>query len=193
MYVDRVIFPINSLGPGNRIVIWVSGCSKHCKECANPELWEKQNGQLIEIDILIKSLERCLLEADGVTITGGDPCEQFSELMLLTSKLKKYVNDIIVYTGYTYDELKHTISDDEWEKLHQNVNILIDGRYISQLNDSKIALRGSTNQNIIYLNADDELREKYSVYLLQGRTVQNVVYNNSVISVGIHNKSYEEC
>ena len=33
-------------GTGIRVVLWCSGCSLHCKNCQNPETWDKDSGQL---------------------------------------------------------------------------------------------------------------------------------------------------
>ena len=38
MQVDRLLFPVTALGPGNRLAMWMIGCHKRCKKCANPEL-----------------------------------------------------------------------------------------------------------------------------------------------------------
>lgn len=40
MFVDRIYFPVTTLGPGERVVVWTCGCTKRCPGCANPELWE---------------------------------------------------------------------------------------------------------------------------------------------------------
>ncbi len=40
MLVDRLYFPVTTLGPGERVVVWTCGCTKRCPGCANPELWE---------------------------------------------------------------------------------------------------------------------------------------------------------
>ena len=50
MYLDRILYPVTSLGPGKRLCIWVSGCNARCEGCANPELWtqrpeQKENSQ----------------------------------------------------------------------------------------------------------------------------------------------------
>ena len=32
-------------GPGVRVVLWVSGCSLHCKGCHNPQTWDFNSGK----------------------------------------------------------------------------------------------------------------------------------------------------
>ena len=77
MQIDRLLFPITTLGPGNRLVIWTIGCSKHCFNCANPELWEKNPKKEIDIYELVKIIKQSVgtQTIEGITITGGDPLE----------------------------------------------------------------------------------------------------------------------
>ena len=56
MYLDRVIYPVTALGPGNRVAIWTVGCNRKCEGCANPELWERHPEQLITADKLAEYL-----------------------------------------------------------------------------------------------------------------------------------------
>ena len=84
MYIDRILYPIHTLGPGNRAVIWTKGCSKECKNCSNPELWHigkaaksRSVKELFQIILNISRENRI----DGITFTGGDPIEQFDELI----------------------------------------------------------------------------------------------------------------
>ena len=39
-------------GDGLRVVLWLSGCSHHCKGCQNPQTWDKDSG--IEFDLAAK-------------------------------------------------------------------------------------------------------------------------------------------
>ena len=48
IYIDRIYAPVTTLGPGKRIALWTSGCSKRCEGCANPELWEARPDQAVE-------------------------------------------------------------------------------------------------------------------------------------------------
>ena len=188
MEIDRILYPINTLGPGKRLVIWTIGCSKHCYKCSNPELWNKnphKNIDVYEFVMLIRqAVNRSVI--DGVTITGGDPLEQIHELIKLLPLLREMTNDVLIYTGYTLEKAKKTISKSDWEMMIFYTSVLIDGNYIDGMNNNKCVLRGSSNQNVIYF--DKNKKELYSAYINKGRTVQNVFYNDKIISVGIHNR-----
>lgn len=188
MLIDRVIYPIKTLGPGDRLVIWTVGCSKHCKNCANPELWSFDKSKNIPVDDLLELIKQSTQgkKLDGVTITGGDPFEQTDDLIYLLKSLKNLTDDIIVYTGFTYDEIRDFCSEEEINEIKKTVTLLIDGQYIDELNDNKCVLRGSTNQNLIFFN--EKHKETYDLYLTKERKIQNVFYGNKLISVGIHNR-----
>lgn len=86
---------------------------------------------------------------EGITISGGEPFLQANALLNLIRKIK-YQRDIgvVVYSGFTLDELKQ---DEEMSLLLSEVDILIDGRYIKELDDNR-AYVGSSNQIIHYLS-----------------------------------------
>lgn len=185
MLVDRIIYPITTLGPGERLVIWFAGCSKQCHNCSNPELWYADPAKDIEPDRLLQALEPHLgtRKLDGITLTGGDPLEQFDALIAILPRLRHMTGDILLYTGYTLDELPVTLGIEQFDVLRQNISVLIDGPYVDHLNDSQSALRGSTNQQLHFF--DDQLRDKYNLYLERGRRLQNVFYQDRIISVGV--------
>lgn len=184
MYIDRILYPIHTLGPGNRLVIWTKGCSKKCKNCSNPELWSIENSKNRDIKTLFQIILNISkkYKIDGITFTGGDPLEQFDELMEFIVLLKSITKDILVYTGDYFESL----AKNKQEKIKKNVPILIDGPYIHELNFKDVKLRGSKNQNIIYFNK--ELEEIYREYLKKERMIQNIIMGEKLISVGIHNR-----
>ena len=186
MYVARILYPVNVLGPGKRIGIWFNGCSHHCPGCSNPELWDQQERYHTTLETLLKLISRVCetQKVDGFTLTGGDPFAQPGALKRLLPELSKVTNDILVYTGFEYDELLHT-----YPELVSQIGVLIDGKYIQERNTGAI-LRGSDNQKIIILN--NQLADRYQNYL---ETAQNEIQNftalDGVISVGIHRPGYE--
>lgn len=185
MYVDRVLFPVTALGPGKRIAIWLVGCHRHCPGCANPELWNPKPSQRIMVEklsMLIRqtAIERC---ADGLTITGGEPFEQAEELLDLLNSLRDLQLNTLVFSGYRLEELQ---KKEKAKEVLERIDVLIDGEYIKEQNDGKAALRGSANQRINILNPS--CSADYEEYLLVGRQIQNFVYGNMILSVGIHSE-----
>ena len=184
MYIDRFLYPVTALGPGNRVAIWVSGCERHCKKCANPELWQRHEYQKITPQELVKTIKSVIgQDVDGITITGGEPFDQVSGLCEVIDGLPMQTN-VLVFTGYRYEEL---LKKEDAIKLLSRIDVLIDGEYVDELNDNKSALKGSVNQHIRYLNKD--VRAVYEKYLDEGRKIQNFVYDYKTVSVGIHNRS----
>ena len=57
---------MTALGPGNRLAMWMIGCHKRCKKCANPEL---QNFDKTK-DISVEQLENMILKIDTEQIDG---------------------------------------------------------------------------------------------------------------------------
>lgn len=186
MYVARILYPVNVLGPGKRIGIWFNGCNHHCPGCSNPELWEPQERYKTTLQILMRLVKHiCNNQAvDGFTLTGGDPFAQADALQQLLPELSKFSNDILVYTGFDYEEILL-----KYPEIVSQIGVMIDGKYMQERNNGAV-LRGSDNQRIIILN--DRLADKYSCYLSTAQNeIQNFTSLDGVISVGIHKPGYE--
>lgn len=190
MYLARILYPVKTLGVGDRISLWLCGCSHGCKGCSNPELWTRQEKYRISVENVLKLV--CSIagsrRVDGFTITGGDPMEQSEELAELLSELRRISSDILVYTGYTLEQLREMRSRSV-EAVLRNTAVLIDGLYVEERNNG-CPLRGSDNQRVIFL--DESLRPAYEEYMSGGNNIQNFTCGNSVISVGIHSPDYPE-
>ena len=186
MYVARILYPVNVLGPGKRIGIWFNGCNHHCPGCSNPELWELQERYKTTLQTLMRLVKHiCDNQAvDGFTLTGGDPFTQADALRQLLPELSKFSNDILVYTGFDYEEILL-----KYPELVSQIGVMIDRKYIQERNNGAV-LRGSDNQRIIILN--DRLADKYSSYLSTAQNeIQNFTSLDGVIYVGIHKPGYE--
>lgn len=182
MYVARILYPVEVLGPGKRVGIWFCGCPRRCKGCSNPELWEFQERYKTSPYTIFDLVQKIAKDnpVDGFTLTGGDPMYQPEALQQLLLLLKSISNDIIVYTGYD-------IKDLEPDAL-ANISVLIDGEYREEWNDNSL-LRGSSNQNIIIL--DETQRSRYEYYLQrETNRIQNFFLADGVVSVGIHRPDF---
>ena len=182
MYVARILYPVEVLGPGKRVGIWFCGCPRRCKGCSNPELWHFQpryrtTPQAIYALILRIANEN---EIDGFTITGGDPLYQPEALAELISLLRGISEDILVYTGYRREELS--------DEALRGIAVLIDGEYIEERNTDCL-LRGSDNQRILIL--EEKWKDRYERYLSSAcNQIQNFMTGDGVISVGIHRPGF---
>jgi anaerobic ribonucleoside-triphosphate reductase activating protein len=137
-------------GPGSRLVIWTQGCSKVCQGCFNPETWNPNNGKEYKIAEIYKIICDSFPLNTGITFTGGDPFEQPEALYYLLKLLNDYhlpklPHGIIVYTGYTLDEILNH-SNSVLQHCVNLIDLLIDGKYDQSLKNNN-ALAGSSNQN----------------------------------------------
>ena len=193
MKVARILYPVTVLGPGKRIVIWVAGCKRACKGCANPELWDATSEQEISVFNLLTAIENLTEKVggavDGITISGGEPFEQIEEMSLLIDGVQKICSDILVFTGYTKDEL---VRKEGAGEILNRIAVLVDGPYVEEKNVGEV-LRGSDNQQIWY--RDEKIRMQYEEYqkIHKGQhMVENFTVKDGVISVGIHKRDFKE-
>lgn len=189
MNIARILYPVRVLGPGDRIGIWTVGCHRACPGCSNPELWERQPQYEISIPDLMNIIKKIASQhrVDGFTISGGEPMNQSEDLAVLMDKLQKISRDILIYTGYTLDDLKSS-KDSSICKVLSQTTALIDGAYIENLNDNSL-LRGSSNQKIHILCSDFE--SKYRDYLRSASNqIQNFTTSDGIVSVGIHRAGF---
>ena len=136
-------------GPGIRMTLFVQGCPHKCKGCHNPQTHDFDGGTVMDTDELT---ERILANPilDGVTFSGGEPFEQPRALFEIGKRIKEHGLNIMVYSGYTFDELLEKSKDDEYVgRLLKITDILVDGRYVDEKRSLMLLFRGSSNQRII--------------------------------------------
>ena len=150
-------------GEGLRVTLWVSGCEHHCKNCQNPCTWDKDSG--LEFDENARREIFDQLSQDyisGITFCGGDPLAKYNrdDVFRLMCEIKARFpkKNIWCYTGYTLAELKE---DPEIEYLFNVIDVLVDGRYVDELNDVNYHWAGSTNQAVIRFDHSNENRPVY--------------------------------
>lgn len=189
MNVARILYPVEVLGPGKRLGIWVCGCRRGCKGCSNPELWVQKPEYEVTVEDLMSLVRRISdsHKVDGFTISGGEPMDQPEGLSQLITQLSAYSKDILIYTGYRIDELKKR-EDPATNIILSRAAVLIDGEYREEENID-VPLRGSFNQRIHILIP--EMAEGYEKYLASAHNqIQNFTTLNGVVSVGIHRKGF---
>ena len=148
-------------GPGIRVSFWVQGCPHKCYNCQNPETWNFDGGKEFTAETLQEIKDA--LTANGImrnlSILGGEPlCQENLFLtMLVIKEVKEQFPNINIYlwTGYTIEELKDKYSHPHMNYILNNIDVLIDGKYIEDQRDITLPLRGSSNQKIINIKEFD--------------------------------------
>lgn len=189
LQIDRIFYPVKTLGPGSRIGIWTIGCPHACFNCSNQELWEEQPDKDLPIQKVMKMVEVIEKPVDGLTISGGEPFEQPEELYELVEQFRmNFTDDILIYSGYTIEQLQNK-KQPMIDEILQKIAVLIDGKYIEKLNDNS-PLRGSSNQRIHYIN--DNYWERYNSLLEGNRKVQTIMSQDELFTIGIPVKGYRD-
>jgi len=134
-------------GPNSRFVIWVQGCSIHCNGCWNKEMWSFKTKNIITTTSLFKQIEKEKKSIEGITILGGEPFDQYEELLSLLKQIRKIELSIIVYTGYSIEEITNK---QETEVLNY-IDIIITNQFDENQKTEKGGLIGSSNQEIVFL------------------------------------------
>ena len=145
--LNKVHFPITTLGHGRRVGIWTQGCSIHCPGCLSRDTWAPDAGRAVEVATLVATLAPWLAQADGVTISGGEPFDQPAALGELVAALRRHLaGDVLVFSGYAHEQLfaKHGA-------LTAELDVLISEPFEAGAGQT-LALRGSDNQRVFLLS-----------------------------------------
>lgn len=136
-------------GPGIRFVVFCQGCPHQCQGCHNAVTHDFDGGYVCEIDKILKAIDENPL-LDGVTFSGGEPACQPKGFLTLAKALRERNLHIMMYSGYTFEELQELAEDsEELRELLEYVDILVDGRYEAIERDLTLSFRGSRNQRVI--------------------------------------------
>jgi len=176
--INLIHYPVYVLGVGERVGLWFQGCSIRCKGCMSQYTWDFNKLFEMDIDEVVNQIKS--FGVKRLTISGGEPFDQPEQLKYILQQLKKDgFEDILVYTGYEYDELKNKHND-----ILEYIDVLIAGRFIEGL-ESEYIWKGSENQEMYILN--DKLKDIYEEYKKQkkNRELQIVEKNNDIYILGI--------
>ena len=142
-------------GTGIRVVLWCSGCEVHCKNCHNPETWDRHSGKTwteeAEME-LFEALDKDYIS--GITYSGGNCLEEYNTEVVtdIAKKIKeRFPNKTQwLYTGFIWEEVKDL-------EIMKYIDVLVDGPYIEEQRDISLKWRGSSNQRCIDVQKSLEL------------------------------------
>ena len=159
-----------SNGLGWRAVLFVSGCPHHCPGCHNKEAQDFNYGEEFnEEEILKRIKENSIL--NGITISGGEPlCKENIPGVLKFIKDVKEIRpefNVWCYSGYTLDQLIDR-NDEETNECLNQIDVLVDGRFVEEKKDPTLKFRGSSNQRILDLKPSLQTHKfiEYKLYFV---------------------------
>lgn len=136
-------------GEGIRSVIWTQGCAHKCKGCHNPETHSFSEGYSIDIELIMDKI-KTLEGQDGITFSGGDPMYQPEPCAIIAKFCHKLNLNVWCYTGFTYEELiKISKINKNILKFLEEIDVLVDGKFIIGQKSFDVKFRGSKNQRVI--------------------------------------------
>jgi anaerobic ribonucleoside-triphosphate reductase activating protein len=143
--LSRLHFPVTTLGPGRRVGIWLQGCSIRCPGCISADTWSAAQGQTTT-EAVVDAILSWLPDAEGITVSGGEPFDQPEALNVLLRELRRLSPmDILVYSGYPFDALSGWLRENPGL-----IDVLVSDPYDERAAQT-LALRGSDNQRIHFL------------------------------------------
>ena len=84
----------------------------------------------------------------GVTLSGGEPFCQAAALAELAAALKARGKHLMAYTGYTFEQLL-SLEDPSVRALLEQLDLLVDGRFVRAQKSIELKFRGSSNQRVL--------------------------------------------
>jgi len=149
LQLNRLHYPVTTLGPGVRAGVWVQGCPIGCRGCMATDTWDADRRH--EIDVVeVLSWLATLEPFDGVTISGGEPFEQPVAVGELIDGIRhaRPDADILTYSGYPFSVLERRPTA---RALLDRCDAVITGPYVARLNPGA-RWRGSSNQRLVVLS-----------------------------------------
>jgi anaerobic ribonucleoside-triphosphate reductase activating protein len=137
-------------GPGARYALWLQGCSLRCAGCCNPHLFDPQQGEAVEVGVMLGEVASAGRHIEGVTVLGGEPFDQAEALALFVRGVRELDLGVIVFTGFTLEDLVRK-DDPAIGDILAATDLLIDGPFDGSRPEIRRMWVGSANQRFHYL------------------------------------------
>lgn len=188
--IHNMILHTKALGPGLRTAIWLQGCERRCKGCMSPGSRSLDGGRLVRVSDVAQAVLQ-LSDVEGITVSGGEPFLQVDALYRLLSIIhEKSKLGVIIYTGFTLEELRRMDNPKVTQIISEMADIIIDGEYVEELNDG-MALRGSSNQHVNFIT--ERYVSQRTLYEQNQRDVEVIATESAMFLIGVPSqKTFEE-
>ena len=169
------------LGPGQRIGLWMQGCSIGCAGCMSRDTWDRGGQSAVSLnEVMNWCVRHAENGADGITISGGEPFEQPAALKALIDGLDDWRQsarrqfDILCYSGMTLMRLRR-----DFAHILAGLDALIPEPF-QQRRPRGSSWMGSSNQHLILLS---ELGRNRFANVPTGQQIQ--VSEGKLFTIGI--------
>ena len=167
-----------SNGEGVGVALFVQGCHFHCYNCFNPDTWDFNGGKEWTPEVEDKFIELASRPyIKRISLLGGEPLadENLDGVLHLVDRFRLSLPNktIWLYTGYEvnlesyeiltigkeYAKTRYEFTTTQPSRSNtanflrksilNNVDVLVDSRYIDSQRDVNLKWRGSKNQRVI--------------------------------------------
>ena len=172
-------------GEGIRTSIFVTGCTHCCYNCFNEEYQDFNAGKewtQAETDLVVSYVKDP--NCSGLTLLGGEPFQNVQGLLPVVRAVRAAAPEkkIWAYSGYEIDDI---LEDELRSALLQEIDILVDGRFIDELRDPALRISNGVSMAfdkrliglIIIVGFIAGLVGAFYTHLLHG--IQQFVYHYS--------------
>jgi anaerobic ribonucleoside-triphosphate reductase activating protein len=140
-------------GEGIRCALYVSGCPFRCEGCWNESIWSFRAGHPYTCELEDRILaDLAQPYCQGLSLLGGEPMLATPVLLPLLRRVRAEFGDrkdVWCWTGFTWEELHAAAETVDKRELLDQVDVLVDGRFIEAQKDLMLQFRGSRNQRVI--------------------------------------------
>lgn len=177
-----------------RTELFLAGCKKAmigkaCRGCFNNQIWDKAKAEFSHDPVIAAQIINKFAPNKFITICGGEPTDQISNLCILCKELKRYGFNILIYTWRKVECLLNNDFQDilpdnmsaekffaDFNFLLKYIDFIIDGEFIDSLKiynenagDGVYSSIGSLNQNFYIIKSSSvskklNIRDLYKNY-----------------------------
>ena len=191
-WIHAIVMGTTRLGPGYRAGIWFQGCPFRCSGCIAPDTLPPEAGVVMDTEEIVQTI-KADSRINGVTCSGGEPFAQAEALDALLRGVQSTQCGTIVFSGYRLEYLRQrSVHAPAFADALGLIDVLIDGVYMEERNNSQMQMRGSDNQRIHFLT-DRYMNDKtyFETYDRESFEMQPTISGETML-VGVPSRRVSE-
>lgn len=152
LLLNKAHFPVEVLGHGRRVGLWLQGCTIRCFGCISRDTWVADPSMSVDVAEVLAWLAALPEDqVDGITISGGEPFDQpeaLTELLSGISAWRREIEkdiDVLCYSGRGLDELERDFAGQL-----ALLDAVVPEPFVHD-RPTRLPLRGSDNQQVVAL------------------------------------------